>query len=63
MTTALDHLVGTHALACVLDASEFGSVTVRHVFMTTFTEALASPHPRCGQGSCARTPDPCTTLT
>ena len=40
MGTALGHLVGTHALACVVDVSDLGSAAVRRAFMTAFTEAL-----------------------
>ena len=36
MGTALGHLVGTHALACVVDVSDLGSAAVRRAF----TEAL-----------------------
>ena len=37
---ALGRLVGTHALACVVDVSDLGSAAARRGFMTAFTEAL-----------------------
>ena len=40
MGAALGRLVGTHALACVVDVSDFGSAADRRAFMTAFTEAL-----------------------
>ena len=40
MGAALGHLVGTHALACVVDVSDLGSAAVRRAFMTAFTETL-----------------------
>ena len=40
MGAALGHLVGRHALACVVDVSDLGSAAVRRAFMTAFTEAL-----------------------
>ena len=40
MGAALGHLVGAHALACVVDVSDLGSAAVRRAFMTAFTEAL-----------------------
>ncbi len=40
MGAALGRLVGTHALACVVDVSDLGSAAVRRGFMTAFTEAL-----------------------
>jgi hypothetical protein len=40
MGIALGRLVGTQALACVVDVSDLGSAATRRTFMTTFTEAL-----------------------
>ncbi len=40
MGAALGRLVGTHALACVVDVSDLGSSAARRVFMTAFAEAL-----------------------
>jgi len=40
MGTALGILVGTRALACVVDVSDFGSAIARRSFMTAFTAAL-----------------------
>jgi hypothetical protein len=40
MGTALGRLVGTQALACVVDVSDLGSAAARRTFMTAFTEAL-----------------------
>ncbi len=40
MGAALGHLIGTHAVACVVDVSDLGSAAVRRAFMTVFTEAL-----------------------
>ena len=40
MGHALGLLVGTQALACVVDVSDLGSAGVRHAFMTAFTQAL-----------------------
>jgi len=40
MGTALGTLVGTRALACVVDVSDLGSAAVRRSFMTAFTAAL-----------------------
>jgi len=40
MGTALGRLIGTHQIACVVDASDLGSAAVRRGFMTAFTEAL-----------------------
>ena len=36
----LGHVVGTHAMACVVDVSDLGSAAVRRGFMTAFMEAL-----------------------
>ena len=40
MGAALGGLLGTHALACVVDVSDLGSAADRRAFMTAFTEAL-----------------------
>jgi hypothetical protein len=40
MGTALGQLVGTQALACVVDVSDLGTASARRAFMTAFTEAL-----------------------
>jgi len=40
MGTALGTLIGTRALACVVDVSDLGSAAVRRTFMTAFTAAL-----------------------
>jgi len=40
MASALGQLVGTHALACVVDVSDFASAAVQRSFMTVFTKAL-----------------------
>ena len=40
MGALLGHLIGTHAVACVVDVSDLGSPAVRRAFMTVFTEAL-----------------------
>jgi len=40
MGAALGTLVGTHPLAGVVDASDFGSAAARRSFMTAFTAAL-----------------------
>ena len=40
MGAILGHLIGTHAVACVVDVSDLGSAAVRRAFMTVFTEAL-----------------------
>ncbi len=40
MGSALGTLVGTRALACVVDVSDLGSAAVRRSFMTAFTAAL-----------------------
>ncbi len=40
MGAALEHLVGTHSLACVVEVSDLGSAAVRRAFMGAFTEAL-----------------------
>ncbi len=40
MGAALGRLVGTQALACVVDVSDLGSGAARRGFMTAFTEAL-----------------------
>ena len=40
MGAALGRLLGGHALACVVDVSDFGSGADRRAFMTAFTEAL-----------------------
>ncbi len=40
MGTALGRLVGTQALACVVDVSDLGSAAARRTFTTAFTEAL-----------------------
>ena len=40
MGAALGRLLGTHALACVVDVSDFGSGADRRAFMAAFTEAL-----------------------
>ena len=40
MGAALGRLVGTQALACVVDVSDLGSAAARRGFMTAFTEAL-----------------------
>ena len=40
MGHALGLLVGTQALACVVDVSDLGSAGVRRAFMTDFTQAL-----------------------
>ncbi len=40
MGAALGRLVGTEALACVVDVSDLGSASKRRAFMTAFTEAL-----------------------
>ena len=40
MGAALGRLVGTHALACVVDVSDLGSAATRRAFMAAFTEAL-----------------------
>jgi len=40
MGTALGTLVGTRALACVVDVSDLGSAMARRSFMTAFTAAL-----------------------
>ena len=40
MGAVLGHLIGTHAVACVVDVSDLGSAAVRRAFMTVFTEAL-----------------------
>jgi len=40
MGTALGTLIGTRALACVVDVSDLGSAAVRRSFMTAFTAAL-----------------------
>jgi len=37
---ALGTVVGTHALACVVDVSDLGSAPARRAFMTAFTAAL-----------------------
>ena len=37
---ALGHLIGAHALACVVDVSDLGSSAARRAFMTAFTGAL-----------------------
>lgn len=37
---ALGRLVGTHALACVVDVSDLGGTAARRAFMAAFTEAL-----------------------
>ena len=36
----LGHLIGAHALACVVDVSDLGSSAARRAFMTAFTGAL-----------------------
>jgi len=38
--TVLGRLIGTHAVACVVDVSDLGSAAARRAFMTAFTEAL-----------------------
>ena len=40
MGTALGTLIGTRALACVVDVSDLGSAAARRAFMTAFTAAL-----------------------
>ena len=40
MGAALGRLLGGHAVACVVDVSDFGSATDRRAFMAAFTEAL-----------------------
>jgi len=40
MGAALDRLLGTHPLACVVDLSELGSSAARRLFMTAFAQAL-----------------------
>jgi hypothetical protein len=40
MGAALGRLVGTQALACVVDVADLGSAPARRTFMTAFTEAL-----------------------
>ncbi len=40
MGTALGRMVGTYALACVVDVSDLGSAAARRAFMTAFMEAL-----------------------
>ena len=40
MGAALGRLLGGHALACVVDVSDFGSGADRRAFMAAFTEAL-----------------------
>jgi DNA invertase Pin-like site-specific DNA recombinase len=40
MGAALGHIVGTHALACVVDVSDLGSAAARRGFMTAFADAL-----------------------
>jgi len=40
MGTALGTLIGTRALACVVDVSDLGSAIARRAFMTAFTAAL-----------------------
>ena len=40
MGAALGHLIGTHAIACVVDVSDLGSSVVRREFMAAFAEAL-----------------------
>jgi len=40
MGAALGHVVGTHALACVVDVSDLGSAAARRGFMTAFADAL-----------------------
>ncbi len=40
MGASLGRLVGAHAMACVVDVSDFGSAAARRAFMTAFTEAL-----------------------
>jgi hypothetical protein len=40
MGAALGRLIGTQALACVVDVSDLGSAAARRSFMTAFTEAL-----------------------
>ena len=40
MGAALGRLVGTQAMACVVDVSDLGSAAARRTFMTAFTEAL-----------------------
>ena len=40
MGAALDRLLGTHPLACVVDLSELGSSGARRLFMTAFAKAL-----------------------
>ena len=40
MGAALGRLLGGHALACVVDVSDFGSAADRRAFMAAFTEAL-----------------------
>jgi len=40
MAAALGQLVGTHALACVVDVSDFASAAVQRSFVTVFTKAL-----------------------
>jgi hypothetical protein len=40
MGAALGRLVGTQALACVVDVSDLGTAPARRAFMTAFTEAL-----------------------
>jgi hypothetical protein len=40
MGAALGRLIGTQALACVVDVSDLGGAAARRTFMTAFTEAL-----------------------
>jgi len=40
MASALGQLVGMHALACVVDVSDFTSAAAQRSFMTVFTKAL-----------------------
>jgi len=40
MGAALGHVVGTHALACVVDVSDLGSAAARRGFVTEFADAL-----------------------
>jgi len=40
MGAALGRVIGTHALACVVDVSDLGSAAVRREFMTAFADAL-----------------------
>ena len=43
MGATLGHVVGTHAMACVVDVSDLGSAAARRGFMTAFMTALYGP--------------------